>query len=66
MFVVNLHVVGVCSPNSRQYHDSDTIKISVKALFLKISKTVCYNLVKRFLKNEESLRVTIFKLFANL
>jgi len=47
-------------------HDSDTIKISVKALFLKISKTVCYNLVKRFLKNEESMRVTIFKLCANL
>ena len=47
-------------------HDRDTIKISVKALFLKISKTVCYNLVKWFPKNEESVRVTSCKLCADL
>ena len=37
-----------------------------KGLFLKISKTICYNLVKWFLKNEESMRVTSCKLRANL
>ena len=47
-------------------NDSDIIKISVKALFLKTSKTVCYNLVKWFLKNEKSMRVTSCKLRANL
>ena len=47
-------------------NDSDTIKISLKALILKISKTVRYNLVKWFLKNEESMRVTSCQLCANL
>ena len=34
--------------------------------FLKISKTVCYNLVNWFLKNEESMRVTSCQLCENL